>query len=289
MRADDLTDAERQILESLPAPPPTAEIRATNVWIVEWLPPNELQTGRLLHEWIIDRRPGWSAYYSCRDKAQVIQTIERATARAQHSNLVPVLHLEAHGGDAGIGLPDGSELLTWEELTTPLQQLNLATRCNLVVVVAACTGFAGIQALRRGPRAPAIALVGPDAPVMPRNLLCGATEFYRRWTDTNPNLQDIAVSASRAAGTVTFEVEPLRSTLLRSRGRMAHYVAPSCRTPAAHTADAPKRVRSDEHDADGVQRHRNGAPPGLPAASVADGRSRCLATPQHHASEVPPI
>lgn len=208
MTADDLTDAERRFFDGLPEPPATAEIRATKVWVVEWLPPNELNTGRLLHEWMSHWRAGWSAYYSCQNRTQVLQAIERATARAHRSDVVPVLHLEAHGGDAGIGLPDGSELLTWDELTGPLQQLNLATGCNLVVVVAACTGFAGIQALRRGPRAPALALVGPDAAVMPHDLLRGATEFYRLWAGTSPNLQDIAVSASEAAKTVTFEVEP---------------------------------------------------------------------------------
>ena len=188
-----------------------AEIRATNVWIVEWLPPNEQHTGRLLHDWMKDRRPGWSAYYPCENKAQVIRAIERATIRAQQSEMIPVLHLEAHGGDVGLEGPDGtgrSELLTWDELTDPLQQLNLATHCNLVVVVATCTGFAGILAFRRGPRAPAVALVGPDAPVMPSNLLRGAKEFYRRWLDKNPKLEDIAASASREAGTVAFEWEP---------------------------------------------------------------------------------
>jgi hypothetical protein len=208
MTADDLTDAERQFFEGLPAPPATAEIRATNVWIVEWLPGNELKTGRLLHEWMNAWRAGWSAYYCCANKTQVLQAIERATACAQRSHMAPVLHLEAHGGDVGIGLPDGSELLTWDELTGPLQQLNFATCCNLVVVVAACTGFAGVQALRRGPRAPAIALVGPDATVMPRDLLSAATAFYKRWAGTNPNLQDIAAGASQVARTVTFEVEP---------------------------------------------------------------------------------
>jgi hypothetical protein len=187
-----------------------AEIRTTNVWIVEWLSPNEQQTGRLLHEWMKDRRPGWSAYRHCKNKAQVIQAIQRAAIRAQRSEMVPVLHLEAHGGDDGLAPDDTgrSELLTWEELTDPLQQLNLASQCNLVVVVAACTGFAGIQALRRGPRAPAVALVGPDAPVMLSNLLWGAKEFYRRWLDENPRLADIAASASREAGTVAFEWEP---------------------------------------------------------------------------------
>lgn len=198
------------LFESLPAPPTIAEVRTTNVWIIEWLSPNEQPTGRQLHEWIEDRRTGWSVYHHCINKAQVIQAIERATVLSQQSGMVPVLHLEAHGGDDGLA-PDNtgrSELLTWEELTDPLQQLNLATQCNLVVVVAACTGFAGIQAFRRGPRAPAVALVGPDASVTPGNLLSGAKEFYRRWMDENPKLGDIASSASQEAGTVAFEWEP---------------------------------------------------------------------------------
>jgi hypothetical protein len=125
--------------------------------------------------------------------------------------MIPVLHLETHGDEVGLGGPDesgGSELLTWEELTDPLQELSLATRCNLVIFVAACIGFAGVKALRRGPRAPAVALVGPDANVKPGNLLWGTKEFYRRWMDRSPKLEDITVSASREAGTVNFELEP---------------------------------------------------------------------------------
>jgi hypothetical protein len=125
--------------------------------------------------------------------------------------MIPVLHLETHGGDVGLGGPDqtGSpELLTWDELTPPLQQLNLSTHCNLVVFVAACVGFAGVQALRRGPRAPAVALVGPDDDVEPSGLLSATKEFYRRWTDKRARFEDVALSASRAARTVTLELEP---------------------------------------------------------------------------------
>ncbi len=211
VKKNDLTNAERELSERLPGPPAMAAIRATHVWIIEWLPPNDPHTGRLLHDWMKDRRPGWSAYSPCNTKTEVIAAIERATSRAQQSEMIPVLHLEAHGGEVGLEGPDGTgdlELLTWDELTAPLQQLNLMTGCNLVIVVAACIGFAEIKALRRGPRAPAVALIGPDAPVMPRNLLWGTKEFYRRWLDESPRLDDIAASASQEAGTVTFEVEP---------------------------------------------------------------------------------
>lgn len=211
MKENDLTDAEQELLDRLPGPPVVATIRTTNVWIVEWLQPDEKRTGRLLHEWMENRRPGWSAYCSCKNKAEVIAAVDRATARAQHTGMIPVLHLEAHGDDTGLEGPDGAggrELLSWDELTAPLQQLNLATLCNLVVVVAACTGFAGVKALCRGPRAPAVALVGPDAEVTPTSLLLGTKEFYRRWQDKEPALKDIAASASQEATAVSFEWEP---------------------------------------------------------------------------------
>jgi len=211
LMADPLTDREREILKNLPRPPETAEIRTTNVWIIEWLFPADPATGRLLHEYLKMGRSGWSTYEHCHSKAQVLDSIQRAILRAQQSNMIPVLHLETHGGDVGLGGPDptgSSELLTWDELTTPLQQLNLSTHCNLVVFVAACIGFAGVQALRRGPRAPAVALVGPDADVEPGGLLSATKEFYRRWTDKQPRFEEIAMSASHVAETVTLELVP---------------------------------------------------------------------------------
>ncbi|MGD9576771.1 MAG: hypothetical protein AB7Y74_00815 [Syntrophorhabdus sp.] len=122
-----------------------------------------------------------------------------------------MLHLEAHGSEAGLTGPNGTgdkEFLSWDELTDPLQRLNLATQCNLLVFVAACNGFAGIKAFYRGPRAPAVALVGPDSIVAEANLLWGTKEFYRRYMDESPRLTEIVGSASREAGTVEFEKEP---------------------------------------------------------------------------------
>ncbi len=209
--AASLTDRERQILEGLPGPPETAEIRTTNVWIIEWLFPADPPTGRFLHETLNVRRPGWSIYEPCQSKADVLDSIRRATQRAQQASMIPVLHLETHGGTSGLGGPDhtgSQELLTWDELTAPLQELNLATGCNLVIFVAACVGFAGVQALLRGSQAPAVALVGPDNDVEPSGLLSATEEFYRRWTDKRPRFKDVTLSASRAAGTVTLELEP---------------------------------------------------------------------------------
>lgn len=60
MLHDELTDTERTLIETLPGPPPLANVRTTTVWIVEWLSPTERHTGRELHEWIGQKRAGWS-------------------------------------------------------------------------------------------------------------------------------------------------------------------------------------------------------------------------------------
>lgn len=211
LRINDLTDAEQALYNMHPGPPVSTVLKSTNVWIVEWLPPNEQRTGRLLYDWMEKLRPGWSVYKPCLRKEEVLSSIERATTLAQKSGMIPILHLEAHGNEMCLGLSDdrgGVEVLTWDELTEPLQRLNYATRGNLVLVVAACIGFAGIKALRRGPLAPAIALVGPNAPIMSDSLFSGTKEFYQRWMNEDHSFTEIAACASRQTRGVSFAWEP---------------------------------------------------------------------------------
>ncbi len=207
----ELTDYEKELFDSLPGPPTSANNKTTNVWIIEWLPHNDRRTGRQLHEWMQNHRPKWSYYSNCLNKGDILSSIERATLLAEKHRFIPVLHIESHGGEEGLVGPNENgeiELLSWNELTGPLQRLNLATHCNLIVVVASCIGFAGILALVRGPRAPAVALVGPEAKIAVGQLFEGTKEIYRRWMDDNPNLTNIVDSASRESGTVSFDWEP---------------------------------------------------------------------------------
>jgi len=206
-----LTSDEQKLFDRLPGPPAQAIIKSTNIWIIEWLPTDDQHTGRLLHEWMEERRPRWSYCCECSSKLEVLSAIKRATNLARKYKMIPVLHFESHGNKTGLVGPDGKgglELLSWDELNKPLQMLNLETRCNLVVVVAACIGFAGIKALTSGPLAPAIALVGPNAQIQTSSLLYGTKEFYRRSMDKNPRLEEMAISASRESGNASFDLEP---------------------------------------------------------------------------------
>lgn len=204
-----LTPRELKLIEQLPAPPSSAEIRATNIWIVEWLGQEERRTGKDLFEWANQRRPGWAALRACSSKREVLDAIAEATDVAQRTPLRPVLHLETHGCKAGLtGGTSSGDLLRWDELTDSLQALNVATKCNLVVVVAACYGYGAVISLSKGPRAPAMAIVGPAEEIMPSDLFEGTKELYRRWMDADANLQVAAVSATQQASNVSFVVEP---------------------------------------------------------------------------------
>jgi len=206
-----LTDTEQKIFERLPHPPQDGSIKKpTIIWIVEWLSPDDQRTGGQLHEWVHKHCATKSKYFVCRSKKEVTRTIERATLFAGNDT-IPLLHIEAHGDESGLEGPNrvgDLETLTWDELTVPLQKLNLHTRCNLVVFIAACTGFAGIKVFFKGPLAPAVALAGPAAPIYPSDLLQGTKEFYRRLRDKRPHLDKMVDSASTEVGTTIFELEP---------------------------------------------------------------------------------
>ena len=218
MLSSDLTALEIELIESLPKPPAVAKVRSTHIWIVEWLSTTERRTGNELYEWMEQQRPNWALYNQCNSKADVINSIERAAQVAQQTGMVPILHIEAHGCSDGIAPSTDTreELLTWKEIIIPLQRLNVATKCNLVVVVAACLGFAAIQALTKGRRAPAVALVGPDETVNESDLLLGTKEFYRRFKDKNLQLTNIAESASREMIVANFEIEPFATLAYES-------------------------------------------------------------------------
>lgn len=58
-------------------------------------------------------------------------------AEVEFSASVPMLHFECHGNDHGLRFADQS-FAAWADLKGRLSELNVATRLNLTVAVAAC-------------------------------------------------------------------------------------------------------------------------------------------------------
>jgi len=213
------TPGELELIERMPNLRPQAWLAASAVWIVQWLHEADPATGRTedrqtgveLHQWMEAKRPNWAHIVICRSKADTIAAIERATFVATERKLKLILHIEAHGCETGIEGTDGKggvEQIEWAELRASFARLNAATKLNLLIFMASCTGFAGIGALVEFGRAPALALVGSDGVILDKQLLEGVKEFYRRFLTGDSTLHEIASEASQQAGaTIWFEPE----------------------------------------------------------------------------------
>ena len=59
-------------------------------------------------------------------------------------NLVPIIHISAHGDSKGLVLSDSSRV-DWHELKTLLQPVNKALNRSLIVCMSCCEGYSGVQ------------------------------------------------------------------------------------------------------------------------------------------------
>lgn len=193
-----MNDAEKKLLEELPHPPHAGFAQIGGVVILEWLQdiPSERRTGLELHQFLEQARPGWSRYIRCHTKNDLMDAINQA-----QSPQGCVLHIECHGCDEGLGDGSSGSFLTWDELNPHLQSLNQASNCNLIVFVAACTGFAAILALTKGPRAPAIALVGPDQNLSAQAVADASFSFYQTLMDGDSHLSVMSRSSTQESNT----------------------------------------------------------------------------------------
>ena len=208
--SEELSNFEAEMLVTLPQPPQFATARTNELLIVECLGPDERKTGHELWQWAESKRVGWAKYHLCSDKTELFDLLARVSDGALNSVRFPILHLEAHGDADGLYWTEFSgPSVRWEELTGHLQVLNEAIKCNLMIAVSACIGIAGMKAISMGPRAPAIAIIGPCSNAMPSELLAGFKKFYRRLIRGDGMLHEYAASASNEVGDVSFAVQPL--------------------------------------------------------------------------------
>jgi len=154
------------------------------VIIIDLLPANERRDWHLsedLRDWLADQ--GIEQFQlSCYSKKHVFEALEWSITRAASASFV--LHFTAHGNPSGIGLKATNELITWEELRSPLQRLNSAFGGDLLVNMTACQGFKAtdIQKLE-DPADPFYGLIGPTCSPSPELARRMSQAFYQGLLD----------------------------------------------------------------------------------------------------------
>lgn len=156
--------------------------RFNQILVVDSIPTGDSNTAKRLFEDIQTYASAYSPspavhYVRVESGDEFIQCILKCRKDADEQDIVPMLHIECHGGEDGLQFADGS-LADWEKLKLPITELNIATRLNLMIAVAACTGGALAKVMRVSDRAPFWGLIGPTQSLMPEELEKAFSALY---------------------------------------------------------------------------------------------------------------
>lgn len=159
----------------------------TEIWILESLPAGHTQTGNLLRETILQRAPESKlpimVYHRTPfDRSEFFVQFNEITDSVKNGNH-PILHVEAHGNEDGLGLASG-EMITWKDLSAPLVELNKLLRGQLIVTVAACFGGYMARTAAESVRAPFLAVLGPSTEIWDNELYADYCQFYFEYDRT---------------------------------------------------------------------------------------------------------
>jgi hypothetical protein len=158
------------------------------VHIVEWLNAGDATTGEsLFHELqamgAVSTPPVAVDFHRIDTRDELVALMRHFEGEYQQTRQTPILHIETHGDDNGIGTGAG---IDWPELTEELIPLNRLTGLNLVLVMAACKGFYGVQMLQPDRRAAAFrGLIGPNRTVTEDEVEDACLAFYRTIFDAH--------------------------------------------------------------------------------------------------------
>lgn len=170
--------------------------RFNEILVVDSIPSSELNTAKRLFEDIKTYASAYSPspavrYLRVESGDEFIRCILDCRKRANDLDIIPMLHIECHGDEDGFQFADGS-LVDWDELKLPITDLNVTTRLNLMIAVAACTGGALAKVVRMSDRAPFWGLIAPTRTLTAGELEKAFSAFYLTLLSTKSPAKAVA-------------------------------------------------------------------------------------------------
>lgn len=159
----------------------------SHIFIIQSLSPGQESTGTRLHEDLMSHRAFHQRTLTITltkvaDRSALISTLDTIHTDVMAHGIRPIVHIECHGDEEGLEMADGSSC-SWLDLTPYLVSINTASRCNLLVTLAACFGGYLIKVIDVREHAPFLALIGPPESVQAGHLLSHYSNFYTKLLD----------------------------------------------------------------------------------------------------------
>lgn len=99
-------------------------------------------------------------------RSELGEVLKNIDSRVREHGLRPILVLDAHGDHRdGLVLSDPGEVMTWDELGSLLQHINISTLNNLCVIGATCFSLRAISPAKLNQAAPFFVLLAPEQEV----------------------------------------------------------------------------------------------------------------------------
>ncbi len=120
------------------------------------------------------------------NKLEFVNRLNTIYSQCIQEGLKPIIHLEMHGNTEGLVLSSG-EYIGWMEVLASLRTINVASKNNLILVIAACYSARLFEIVPVHQHAPFWGLVAPLHEVFPDDVRQFST-FYEELL-REPNLQ----------------------------------------------------------------------------------------------------
>lgn len=123
---------------------PNREIKKYGIIVIESLPDDELHTGTNLYNDLLrfkhfQNKESFADLKSVHNKEEFVRVFQNISETLEEDTMLS-LHIEAHGGEAGLQLAS-REIVTWKELHALLRPINIALMGLLPVAIATCYSF----------------------------------------------------------------------------------------------------------------------------------------------------
>lgn len=178
----------------------------TNYFVVfDFVPENELQTGRRLEETINDsliqmKSEVMCVRHRCANKQSFLNELDNLSYFVEKKGIIPYIHVEGHGSPEKLELLDGSSV-AWSEVFEKFREINILSKNNLFFSSGACnSAYSMISVTSICKASPVYGLLAPEKVVQAGNVQDGFIAFYQSLIITGNLHSAFSAFADKANG-----------------------------------------------------------------------------------------